>query len=69
MTATGLTTWRGENRSGVAGTGCADESPFVIMQKLFCAGWRWAIAERDGFEVGGIGPHPDTGKRDFWGEL
>ena len=65
---TGLVTYKGKDRNGTARTGSTDESPAVLIERLFRQGWIWLTAERDGVEVGGIGCDLDTGVRIWWAE-
>lgn len=62
--------YRGENRRGVAVAGTLGPRTSLLdhVEDLYRKGWRWLSVEDGGEEVGGIGLHPDTGKRVWWGD-
>lgn len=61
--------YRGVSRAGTNVTGVfSDEEPAVFAQVRYQRRWRWLeIDDEAGEHVGGIQPHPDTGKRIWWG--
>lgn len=61
--------YKGKDRDGMARTGRTEGSPAFLIQKLFAQGWLWAIAVRDGVEVGGIGFDVENEQdRTWWAE-
>jgi hypothetical protein len=63
-------TYRGHLRNGtpVIGDVPSGTTAAWFAQRAHQKGWRDLTLTQAGQEVGGIGPHPDTGKRDWWGE-
>lgn len=66
----GRTTYKGHLRGGTSVTGDVPQgtAPASFAQKAFDKRWRDLTITRAGIDVGGISIHPDTGRRDWWGE-
>lgn len=62
--------WQGVNARGLSTGGSYGSgiSPEKLARVKFKAGYRTLEISREGFVVGGIGPHPETGVRTWWGE-
>jgi len=63
-----VVTYKGKDRRGTARTGSTTETPIALIERLHKAGWLWAIAERGGIEVGGLGFDEYTHEDHLWGE-
>ena len=60
--------YKGKDRNGTARGGHATGSPVDLIKRLFNQGWLWAIAERDGIEVGGISFNDEINQNVWWAE-
>jgi hypothetical protein len=65
--------WRGIDSHGTARGGFSSATPGSMadqVKRRYCARWRelTVIAVGDGRPAGGIGRHPDTGRRIWWAE-
>jgi hypothetical protein len=63
---TAAITWRGMSRGRIAQTGCSDERPAAVAERLFNRGYLWLTIERNGAQVGGI--TINEGRRVWWAE-
>jgi hypothetical protein len=61
MSAKTIYYYKAVSRDDVSRVGASMESPAVLMERLYEQGVKWAVAYRDGIEVGGIGC------RGWWG--
>lgn len=63
-----LYTYRGTTRAGASVSGTTTDEPGEFAQVRFKRRWPWLeIDDEAGEHVGGIQPHPETGKRIWWG--
>ena len=61
--------WTGTRRDGAYACGAVDGTDAgELAQRLYRRGYKTATITHDGDEVGGVGPHPDTLRRVWWGE-
>lgn len=65
-----LLRYEGINRRGrsAGGVTTVEPNPAALAEKLHDLGWREAKVIRDALLVGGVGPHPDTQERTWWGD-
>jgi hypothetical protein len=68
MTTIPVIAYKGRDRNGIARGGSTHTSPAELIKRLFGQKWLWAIAERGGVEVGGIGFNEETGQSVWWAE-
>lgn len=62
--------WEGTNRTGGHCIGRCDVDPCEFTEAKFKARWRElsVTPAAGGDEVGGIGSHPDSGRRVWWAD-
>jgi hypothetical protein len=63
-----VTYYRGKDRHGNGRGGGVYGSPATLIRRLFGQRWLWAVAVRDGIEVGGIGYDTESGQNVWWAE-
>lgn len=62
-------TFRARDRRGMWRVGRWTGDPARFAEQAFATGWReLELTDEHGDQVGGIGPHPETGRRTWWGE-
>jgi hypothetical protein len=60
--------YRGIRRDGVGVGGQLSDPLANWVEARFKAGWRKLTVTYNGEQVGGIAPHPDTGRRIWWAD-